>query len=206
MSKNLTNDNDQNLNKACDNNMVSLSNEIFLDIQKLIDQSSEPQNKDDDISKLISSNKVNSLIKRIYDRENRIKRKIDKLRMEKMYDEVKHLQAKPVISKRSQDIIRRKKKAWKPIYQPERIDQIQKSRQRSLNILKEKFKQEKLEKEMQEEQEIQKCKVVPDDKRLDIKQFEEKYYRQVAHYHQKKSRQPDMGSNRTWKIDKLPVN
>jgi len=42
-----------------------------------------------------------------------------------------------------------------PIYQQERIDQLQKNKQRCINVLKEKVKQEKLLKQQQEEQIIE---------------------------------------------------
>jgi len=91
----------------------SSNNDIFLDIQKLIDQSSnntgsEGINNVDAMTKFTANRKVQEVIKRIYERENKIKRKLSTLKMVQMYEEVKDVQAKPTISKMSQNIIKSK--------------------------------------------------------------------------------------------------
>lgn len=102
-----------NSNMSKTQSVKSFSNDIFLDIQKIIDQTSSngtSHNSRERMQKLTQNKKFEEVIKRIYKRENDLKEKLNSLRMEKMYKEAKNIQAKPKISKRSQQIIERKYK------------------------------------------------------------------------------------------------
>ena len=133
----------------------TFNDEIFLSIQKMIDhgnslslrllteigENEQPSSSKQSLNKFVNSRKVQDVVQRIYERENKIKNKLTNMRMAKRFEEVKDVRAKPQISKKSQQIIERKKHGWIPIYQKERIDQIQKSHQRVIRGIAEKVHQ-----------------------------------------------------------------
>ena len=135
------------------------------------------------MSKIANSRKVKEVIQRIYERENKIKTKLSNLRLAKHYEEVKDCRSKPQISKKSQQIIEKKKKGWMPIYQPERINQIQKSHERVIRGITERVQQERQQKELLEEQELQ--KQYQNLKKMPLDHFESKYTQQMEDYQQK---------------------
>ena len=82
----------------------TFNDEIFLDIQRLIDQSeNDPSckigNKNELKNKIANSKKFQEVIQRIYERESKIKDKLSNLRILKYLSEVKEVQQKPTISK-----------------------------------------------------------------------------------------------------------
>jgi hypothetical protein len=146
----------------------TFNDEIFLSIQKMIEngnslssllfneigENEQTPSSKQSLDKFVNSRKVQDVVQRIYERESKIKSKLTDMRMAKRFEEVKDVRAKPLISKKSQQIIERKGHGWIPIYQKERIDQIQKSHQRVVRGIAEKVHQEKLAKEIEEEQEF----------------------------------------------------
>jgi hypothetical protein len=146
----------------------TFNDEIFLSIQKMIEngnslssllfneigENEQTPSSKQSLDKFVNSRKVQDVVQRIYERESKIKSKLTNMRMAKRFEEVKDVRAKPLISKKSQQIIERKGHGWIPIYQKERIDQIQKSHQRVVRGIAEKVHQEKLAKEIEEEQEF----------------------------------------------------
>jgi hypothetical protein len=146
----------------------TFNDEIFLSIKKMIEngnslssllfneigENEQTPSSKQSLDKFVNSRKVQDVVQRIYERESKIKSKLTNMRMAKRFEEVKDVRAKPLISKKSQQIIERKGHGWIPIYQKERIDQIQKSHQRVVRGIAEKVHQEKLAKEIEEEQEF----------------------------------------------------
>jgi hypothetical protein len=79
----------------------------------------------------------------------------------------------------SQKIIEKKKKGWIPIYEPERIQQIQNSHQRTIRGIAEKLYHEKLLK-VQEEEEL--IKKYHNQRKMPIEHFDNIYEQQMDDY------------------------
>lgn len=101
------------------------------------------------------------------------------MRLAKTYEEAQKIQNKPQISKNSQKIIEKKKKGWIPIYEPERIQQIQNSHQRTIRGIAEKLYHEKQEKVQEEEELIRKYH---NHKKMPIEHFDNIYEQQMDDY------------------------
>jgi hypothetical protein len=128
---------------------------------------------------MLTDRKVQDVITRIYERESKIKTKLSNLRKAKTQEEDQTIQSKPQISKKSQAIIDKKKKGWIPIYEPERIQQIQNSHQRTIRGIAEKMYHEKLAKVQEEEEIMQKYHK---SRKMPIEHFDNKYEQYMDDY------------------------
>ena len=114
--------------------------------------------------------------------------------MAKEFDEIKGWRKKPLISKNSQKIIDKKKNGWIPIYEQERIQQVQKRHQRLIRGIADKVNQEKMIKQQEEDQEL--LKQYHNLKKIPLNKFEEKYIRQMETYQQQIKLREDVKNQR----------
>lgn len=99
-----------------------------------------------------------------------------------------------MISKNSQKIIDKKKNGWIPIYEQERIQQVQKRHQRLIRGIADKVNQEKMIKQQEEDQEL--LKQYHNLKKIPLNKFEEKYIRQMETYQQQIKLREDVKNQR----------